>query len=205
MLDGIGLAQDRTQAHDHAGVQGVGGAGVLMLECGGTGAGVQGWRGAGVVGCRCAGVQVCRGAGVQAQGCRGGEVQVWWGAGVQVCRCAGVQAQGCGGAAPGESTLDVLVGVGDQLLDAGQQVGHDHLGGDGGGGDEGDENASRSDHDNEDGDAPHLLLHRLVQGQAEVLHLVGRGRAHLGTRRIRRIDIQENQENRDPRESKEPG
>ena len=105
MLDGIGLAQDRTQAHDHAGVQGVGGAGVLMLECGGTGAGVQGWRGAGVVG----------------------------------CRGAKVQAQGCGGAAPGESTLDVLVGIGDQLLDAGQQVGHDHLGGDGGGGGDGGE------------------------------------------------------------------
>ena len=52
---------------------------------------------------------------------------------------------------------------------------------------------------------PHLLLHRLVQSQAEVLHLVGRGRAHLGTRRIRRIETQENQENRDPRESKEPG
>ena len=52
---------------------------------------------------------------------------------------------------------------------------------------------------------PHLLLHRLVQSQAEVLHLVGRGRAHLGTRRIRRIETQENQENRDPGESKEPG
>ena len=28
---------------------------------------------------------------------------------------------------PGEGALNVLVGIGDELLDAGQEVGHDHL------------------------------------------------------------------------------
>ena len=51
----------------------------------------------------------------------------------------------------GQGGLDVLVPVSDQLLDAGQQLSHDHL-----------------------------LLHALVQVQAEVLHLVSSGSSHFG-------------------------
>ena len=44
----------------------------------------------------------------------------------------------------------MLVGIGDQLLHTGQQVGHDNL-----------------------------LLHRLVQGQTEVFHFVGGSSSHF--------------------------
>ena len=51
----------------------------------------------------------------------------------------------------GQSGLDVLIAVSDEFLDAGEELSHDDL-----------------------------LLHALVQVQAEVLHLVGGGRPHLG-------------------------
>ena len=71
----------------------------------------------------------------------------------------------------------MLVGVCDELLDAGQEVGHDHL--------------QETSQDEEQSpirqrgrsstqDADHLLLHGFVQGQAEVLDFVSGGGPHLG-------------------------